>query len=529
VTGAGRYPGSFAPRVAEGWSLARLTPPSRLYGANGLRAGPDGRLYVAQVVGSQVSAIDIATGEIEPVAPIGGDIIGPDDLAFDASGNLFVTEFTEGRVSVRTPNGGTRVLHGQVPGANPITWHQGRLFAGELRPEGRILEFDLNGGEPRVVLDAVPMANAFEVGPDGRLYFPVMGTNEIWRVDLAGGDPEVVTGALAAPNSVKFDAQGRILSTQAATGEVLRIDPQTGRREVLATIAPGLDNLAFAGERLFVSSISGRIHEVLADGQVAPLVPHGFNFPLGLASDPAGGVCVADGGFVYRLSPRGDLLVLGHLFSAGGPGYVRGIEALGTDELIVTTGMGEVVRWRPEDHSHDVLVAGLDRLCGVGAGPGGAIVCAEAGAGRVLQVEGGAVQTLARDLLEPMDVAFTAEGCFVSEAGAGRVVKLSGGRVETVIDGLQRPQGLTVWGGRLYVLDAGARKLVERDLASGAEKVLAQDLPVGPPPGVTPKLLRGIPPFTGPMFPFAGLTAGADGTLYISADGEGSVLALAPV
>jgi hypothetical protein len=28
------------------------------------------------------------------------------------------------------------------------------------------------------------------------------------------------------------------------------------------------------------------------------------------------------------------------------------------------------------------------------------------------------------------------------------------------------------------------------------------------------------------MGPFAGITAGADGTLYIAADGEGSVLAL---
>ena len=27
------------------------------------------------------------------------------------------------------------------------------------------------------------MANAMEVGPDGLLYFPVMGANEIWRID----------------------------------------------------------------------------------------------------------------------------------------------------------------------------------------------------------------------------------------------------------------------------------------------------------------------------------------------------------
>ena len=44
------------PKAADGWRLERLTTPSRLFGANGLRTGPDGRVYVAQVTGSQISA-----------------------------------------------------------------------------------------------------------------------------------------------------------------------------------------------------------------------------------------------------------------------------------------------------------------------------------------------------------------------------------------------------------------------------------------------------------------------------------------
>jgi hypothetical protein len=51
---------------------------------------------------------------------------------------------------------------------------------------------------------------------------------------------------------------------------------------------------------------------------------------------------------------------------------------------------------------------------------------------------------------------------------------------------------------------------------------------VGAPPGVTAKPLGGIPQMSGPMGPFAGIAAGADGTLYVSADAEGSVLALKP-
>src|SRR5262249_32617268 len=153
--------------LASGWSLQRLTQPSRLYGANGLRTGPDGRIYVAQVSGSQISAIDVDTGTVSAFSAMGSDIVAPDDLAFDPEGNLYATEITEGRVSVRAPNGATRVLQGDMPVANPITFHQGRLFAGECRVGGRIMELDLNGGAPRVLLDNVPMPNAFEVGPDG--------------------------------------------------------------------------------------------------------------------------------------------------------------------------------------------------------------------------------------------------------------------------------------------------------------------------------------------------------------------------
>lgn len=76
----GRYAGARPPAVAEGWHLQRLTPVSRLFGANGVRTGPDGRLYVAQVAGSQISAIDVTSGEIEAISPMGGQIVGPDDL-----------------------------------------------------------------------------------------------------------------------------------------------------------------------------------------------------------------------------------------------------------------------------------------------------------------------------------------------------------------------------------------------------------------------------------------------------------------
>src|SRR5262245_46144043 len=107
-----RYKAPNPPRLAEGWTLERASGPSRLFGANGIRTGADGRIYVAQVAGSQISAIDVHTGEIEVISPLGGDIVGPDDLCFDDQGNLYATEITEDRVTMLAPNGTSRVIWG---------------------------------------------------------------------------------------------------------------------------------------------------------------------------------------------------------------------------------------------------------------------------------------------------------------------------------------------------------------------------------------------------------------------------------
>jgi sugar lactone lactonase YvrE len=522
----GRYPTAGPPRVADGWSLKRLTPPSRLFGANGLRTGPDGRIYIAQVTGSQISALDIATGQLDTISAKGGQIVAPDDVAFDPRGNLYATEVMDGRVSALEVGGRIRVLRDDVPSANGITFHQGRLFIGECREGGRILELDLTGGEPRVLLDNVPSPNAMEVGPDGLLYFPVMGANEIWRIDPEGGEPQRVAANLGVPDAVKFDAEGHIVSTQVHSGQVLRIDPRTGERNVLATVSPGLDNLTFVGDRLFVSNFTGEITEILSGGETRTVLPGGLNWPLDLAMGDDNNLYIADGTYFYVLSD-GTLRTVGMLFTPGYPGFLRGLAPAGPGEFVVTTSGGQVSRYRPGISESDVLAEGFDQLYGVAITAAGAVVVAELGAGRVLSIQSGRVEVLATGLRDPVGVAIDPDGaCLAAESGAGRVIKLTGTGIETVLDDLQRPQGILVHDGQLYVVDAGAKSLIVFDLGSKARRTIASELPVGAPPGVIPKPLRGMPPFSGPQGPFAGIAAGPDGTLYVSADADGSVLAL---
>ena len=357
--------------VAESWRLERVTAPSRLFGANGLRTGPDGRVYIAQVTGSQISALDHRTGEVATISPKGADIVAPDDVAFDANGNLYATEVMDGRVSILDTAGRTRVLHDDIPSANGITVHQGRLFIGECREGGRLLELDLGGGPPRVLLENVPSPNAMEVGPDGLLYFPVMGANEIWRIDPNGGPdntvPQRIAGDLSVPDSVKFDSAGNIVSTQVASGQVLRIDPRSGEKHLLAQLSPGLDNCTFVGDRLLVSNFTGAITEISPDGTTRAVLPGGLNWPMDLTVGYDGQLYIADGTYFYASLPDGSLQTMGMLFSPGYPGFLRGVASSGPGEFVVTTSGGQVTHYRPAANESDVLADGFDQLYGVAA------------------------------------------------------------------------------------------------------------------------------------------------------------------
>ena len=525
-----RYSAGNPATVADGWRIERLTAPSRLFGANGLRTGPDGRIYVTQVTGSQISALDLETGLLDTVSAKGGDIIAPDDVAFDPSGNMYATEVMDGRVSVRDTRGGTRVLRDDLPCANGITVHRGRLFINECRDGGRLMELDGSGSIVRILAENLPSPNAMEVGPDGMLYFPVMTANEIWRVDpdsKVHSEPQRVACDLGVPDAVKFDAEGFIVSTQVASGQVLRVDPRSGSQTVLAQLTPGLDNLTFAAGRLFVSNFTGEITEILAGGDASTVVPGGLNWPLDLAVGDDGNLYVADGTYFYVVRADGSLETVGMLFSPGYPGFVRGLAATGPGEFVVTTSGGQLARYRPGANETDYLATDFDQLYGVATGPGDTVVFAELGTGRVLALRSGSVETLASSLCDPVGVAFDPDGNpLVAESGAGRVVRLSGSSAETVADGLRRPQGILVVDSQLYVVDAGAKEVIAFDLNSKERHTIASGLPVGAPPGVEPKPLKGMPPFSGPQGPFAGIAAGRDGTLYVSADGDGSVLAL---
>ncbi|WP_322986300.1 hypothetical protein [Streptomyces sp. S584] len=535
-----RFDGTGPPKTHP--AAGRLNPANPLWGSNGITFGPDGRLYVAEFLGGRISAVDLARGELDVVVPAGGPVRSPDDLAFGADGSMYIADLVPGRVWRRTPEGEYSLVCVEVKNPNGITCVGDRLFVNEMKPDGRLLELFPDGGEPAVLTEGLAMGNAMQRGPDGYLYYPHMISGQVWRIPPDGGEPEMVADGVDRPVAVRFD-QGGVLHVLSLgpEGRVTRIDLHgTGSRTLITSGVVGLDNAAFDAEnRMFVSSYaSGGITEMRPDGRTRVIVPRGFDGPYGVTVGRGGTVYAADH---YGVASPPATTVGSRAGDAPEPAvqvlapFVHGIVADG-DLLHLTSQFGDVRTYDPGHGSMRARAGGLDRPMGIAVGPSGSLVVAESGGGRVLAVDGDdQVTVLAEGLGRPVDVAFDAAGrCYVSDERAGAVLRLEeDGAAVVVADGLGAPQGLTVLGDTLYTVETGHRRVRAVSLATSASWTEAENLPVGPapdavllPPEAEPALFaHGLP---GLARRFAGIAAAPDGSLVLSADGEGTLLRLTP-
>ena len=124
------------------------------------------------------------------------------------------------------------------------------------------------------------------------------------KVDVDAFSLPMTTGAMGfgVPAAAKFDSRGRLHVVDNVTGEVVRVDTATGPKQILATLSPGLDNLAFdSRDRLFVSSAQdgGIIRLIGSETDGRLIVPNqisraGMTSPGGVAVMPENQVFVAD-------------------------------------------------------------------------------------------------------------------------------------------------------------------------------------------------------------------------------------------
>ena len=241
----------------------------------------------------------------------------------------------------------------------------------------------------------------------------------------------------------------------------------------------------------------------------------GLNWPLDLTVGADGNLYVADGTYFYALDRQaGTLQTAGMLFSPGYPGFLRGVAS---DRASASSSSRPPMdKWRATDRTatkarcwQTVSISSTaSRSRPSGSGRGGRTRardgCFRIRAGRR---RGAGVRPAASRSVwpsPPTGVAWSPRRALGGWSGWTA-------RVRCWTDCSVR-RAFSCSTTRSTSSTPAPKELVAFDLGSGTRRTIASELPVGAPPGVIPKPLLGMPPFSGPQGPFAGIAAGPDGT-----------------
>ena len=283
---------------SKNMGLQILAEGAALKSANGIDIGPDGYLYIANVLGGEIVKMDKNSGEI--LERITDGVQSPDDLVFGPDESLYWTDILTGEVGRRTPDGivtkqPMNMPENALPGVNPIAFNnEGRLFVAlDFLGDG-LYEFNPNlATPPRPIIQAseanpFPLGffNSFDFGPHGRLYGPLFAANLVIAVDVGapgdlpltgslqdgfGGAVEILAGfggEFTNPVAAKFGPDG-LLYVLDQSSKLFTLDVKSGDLTViLPDLDPAMDNMVFDEDgTLYLTNAN--------EGWVAKLKPGG--------------------------------------------------------------------------------------------------------------------------------------------------------------------------------------------------------------------------------------------------------------
>lgn len=534
IAGPACKKGVKAPFKAEENIFVRGSP---IHGANGIMFDSNDRLHIASIFGREILVMDVDTGEVQKRLGIDLGVEGPDDLAFGPDGSLYWTSILTGEVGRLSPDG---VKNSQfvAQGVNPITFSDdGRLFLALDFSGDALYELDPELKDPpRLIAENFGQINGFDFGPDGFLYGPIWTQGKVGRIDVDADSFNIETVSEGFfPAAVKFDSKGRLHTIDFASGEVLRIDTKSGKREVIATLSPGLDNLAFdSRDRLFVSnSQDGSIIQVLIEEtdpikKTRTVSRSGMISPGGVAviPRPGGGrsVFVADLWSLREFNGQtGKQVSIEHyFFDPSGIAAPITVSPDGENLVLSSWVSRQVQVWNPEKREVQI---NLD----FSGPPPNAIplnairfqenlVVADLMTGSVFSVIDGYTnerQILAEGLKVPAGLAAADDNLWVSDWATGKVWQIvSDGRPlsppKSMATDLQSPEGIAVdLDGWLLVLETGARRLLRLNLDTGEVSTVAEGLAIG---------AKAIPDVTPPTWALSSVAVDPSGAIYVTGD-----------
>ncbi|HEX4629425.1 MAG TPA: NHL repeat-containing protein [Chthoniobacterales bacterium] len=210
---------------------------------------------------------------------------GPEAIAFDAKGDLFVADFNFNQI--------TKFALGRISGTS---------FAGTLnQPTG--LAFD----------------------GSGTLYETDFGSGTIFQF-TSSGTKTTFNGGLNKPTGIAVGPDGRVYVAESGTGTIFRYSVGLHIRSVFASGLTTPQEMAFdpSGNLFIADSGANTVVKVLPDGTKSNFAT-GISTATGLSIDPAGNIFVSEfvsGGSILQFTPAGGKSTFTTFGTNGFPGWL---------------------------------------------------------------------------------------------------------------------------------------------------------------------------------------------------------------
>jgi sugar lactone lactonase YvrE len=237
----------------------------------------EGNIYVT-FSGSRGQKVPISVFKIDTnyaVTPFVTDMMNATSIAFDRTGQMYVSSRLDGTVYRVSPSGATTTYVEGTGVATGLAFdREQNLYVGDR--EGTIFKI---GHDQRMFVFATmePSVSAYHLAfnPQGDLFVTgptTSSSNSVYRIDPHGAVSTFYKG-LGRPQGLAFDVAGNLYVAASLRGRrgIVKITPDGDA--TLAVAGQGLVGLAFAPGRSVILATTSAVHHLSWDIQGLPLIP----------------------------------------------------------------------------------------------------------------------------------------------------------------------------------------------------------------------------------------------------------------
>ena len=272
---------------------------------------------------ASLTAQSISYAGMQSVLPVTG--LGfPVGVAMDGSGNLYITDSSSPNVTEIAANGTQSAINSTLAGVGEIAADTaGNLYIAD-GGNSRVLRIAAGGGSQTTVGSGWVEPLGVAVDSLGNVYVADPGLGEAFQIAPGGAQTQIGASLLASPFSVAVDIYNNVYITDVADNSLVEVTAG-GVASVLFNNTLVYAPYGVAVDRfgnIFVSNLTeGPSYVELHGGNGSVRQIGSFAGPIGLTTDPAGHVYVADaeGGAIDVVAPGAVDLGTANLCPASSP------------------------------------------------------------------------------------------------------------------------------------------------------------------------------------------------------------------